>query len=92
MVTGARLGLTPVTSESQLRLLANLNPSEMTCWDLSPCLDHQNTLKVDVALGRPGSFRQEPENRMRAGRDALGTGPRSQHTHDLEQDEYPGPW
>lgn len=91
VVTGARLGLTPVTSESELRSLANLNPSEMTCWDLSPCLDHQNTLRVDVALGRPGSPRQESENGMRGDRAALGTGPYFQHTHDLEQDEHPGP-
>lgn len=75
VVTEARFGLTSVTSESQLRSLANLNPSEMTCWDLSPCLDHQNTLRVDVTLGRPGSSKQEPENGMRAVRAALGPGP-----------------
>lgn len=92
VVTGTRLGLTPVTSESQLRSLANLNPSEMTCWDLSPCLDHQNTLKVDVALERTGLSRHEPEIGMRADRAAQGTGPCFQHTHDLEKDEYLGPW
>lgn len=90
VVTGARLGLTLVTSESELKSLANLNPSGMTCWDLSPCLDHQNTLMILCSSVKAWLI-QEPENGMRADRAALGTGPCFQHTHDLEQEEHPGP-
>lgn len=55
-------------------------------------MDHQNTLRVDVALDRLGSCRQEPENGVRVERAPLGTELCSLCTHDLEQDEHPGPW
>lgn len=67
----------------------------MTCWDLPPSLDHQNTLRVAVALERLGSSRQEPENGGKEGRETWAgpsSVPCSLCTHDLEQEEHPGPW